>query len=316
MSKIPKDIQEAGLPLPRVLGLELDVLRVNQYERYRKSFPEVTLVDISAEIRLQRSVKSEWELARIEESARIFPLVLEFAKEVLHPGMTEVELEGLLAGKARALGHGGFIRMRGFDSEFYAGAITAGVQAATRSSFDSPVTGQGISIAHPNGASMEQIQMGEPIVVDMVTVVNGYQIDQTRILSIGPLSKELTMAYEMARLVEEKLRRALIPGRVAGEVYEEILTWVCDNTPYEDNFMGYGASRVSYVGHGVGLELDELPTISRGSKEVLKTGMVVAIEPKFVFPSVGVVGIEDTVVIEAELGARYLSVTPRELMVL
>ncbi|MDA8223513.1 MAG: M24 family metallopeptidase [Desulfitobacterium hafniense] len=247
----------------------------------------------------------------------MFPLVLEFAKEVLHPGMTEVELEGLLAGKARALGHGGFIRMRGFDSEFYTGAITAGVRAATQSSFDGPVTGQGISIAHPNGASVEQIiQMGEPIVVDMVTVVNGYQIDQTRILSIGPLSKELTMAYEMARLVEEKLRRALIPGRVAGEVYEEILTWVCDNTPYEDNFMGYGASRVSFVGHGVGLELDELPTISRGSKEVLKTGMVVAIEPKFVFPSVGVVGIEDTVVIEAELGARYLSVTPRELMVL
>ncbi|MCO5388220.1 MAG: aminopeptidase P family protein [Desulfosporosinus sp.] len=141
-------------------------------------------------------------------------------------------------------------------------------------------------------------------------------IDQTRILSIGPLSEELTMAYEMARLVEEKLRRALIPGRVAGEVYEEILTWVRDNTPYEENFMGYGASRVSFVGHGVGLELDELPTISRGSKEVLKTGMVVAIEPKFVFPSVGVVGIEDTVVIEAELGARYLSVTPTELMVL
>jgi Xaa-Pro dipeptidase len=316
VSKIPQYIQDAGLPLPRILGLELDVLPVNQFERYRKTFPNVLLVDVSTEVRLQRAVKSDWELVCLEECAKIYPQVLEFAKKVLHPGMTEVELEGLLASKARSLGHGGYVRMRGFDSELHVGVITAGARAAVPSSFNGPVTGPGISIAHPNGASMAQIQMGEPIVVDMVTVVHGYQIDQTRIVSLGPLSDELKRAYEVARQVEERIRRALVPGRVAGEVYEEILTWVRETTPYEGNFMGYESSRVPFIGHGVGLELDELPTISRGSKEVLKPGMVVAIEPKFVFPGVGVVGIEDTVVIEGEIGARYLSVTPRELLVL
>jgi Xaa-Pro aminopeptidase len=316
MSKIPQYIQEAGLPLPEILGLELDVLPVNQFERYRKLFPGVKFVDISTEVRLQRAVKSKWELERLEESAQIHPKILEFAKEVLHPGMTELELEGLLAGKARALGHGGHVRMRGFDSEFHVGAITSGARAAVTSSFDGPVTGRGISIAHPSGASMAQIKSGEPIVVDMVTVVHGYQIDQTRIFSLGPLSKELLEAYDVAREIEEKIRRALVPGRVAGEVYEEILAWVRENTSYEENFMGYGTNRVSFVGHGVGLDLDELPTISKGSKEVLKPGMVIAIEPKFVFPGVGVVGIEDTVVIEAEMGARYISVSPRELTVL
>jgi len=316
MSKIPKYIREAGLPLPDILGLELDVLPVNQFERYRKIFPDVMLVDVSTEVRLQRAVKSEWELARLEESAQIHTLVLEFAKGVLHPSMTEVELEGLLAGKVRSLGHGGHVRMRSFDSEFHVGAITSGARAAVTGCFDGPVTGQGISIAHPSGASMAQIKSGEPIVVDMVTVVHGYQIDQTRIFSLGPLSKELIKAYEVARKVEEKIRRALVPGRVAGEVYEEILTWVRENTPYEENFMGYGTSRVRFVGHGVGLELDELPTISQGSKEVLKPGMVVAIEPKFVFPGVGVVGIEDTVVIVDEVGAKYISISPRELIIL
>ncbi len=316
MSKIPNYIQEAGLPSPKTLGLELDVLPVNQFERYRKLFPDVKMVDVSTEVRLQRAVKSEWELTRLEESAQIHPKILEYAKEVLHPGMTEVEFEGLLAGKARALGHGGYVRMRGFNSEFHVGAITSGDRSAVTSSFDGPVTGQGISIAHPNGATMARIKSGEPIVVDMVTVVHGYQIDQTRILSIGPLSDELKRAYEVARQVEENIRRALIPGKVAGEVYEEILTWVRENTPYEENFMGYGTSRVRFVGHGVGLELDELPTISKGSKEVLKSGMVVAIEPKFVFPGVGVVGIEDTVVVVDEAGARYISVSPRELTVL
>lgn len=316
MSKIPQYIQEAGLPLPETLGLELDVLPVNQFERYRKIFSDVVMVDVSTEIRLQRAVKSQWELARLDESAQIQPKILEFAREILHPGMTEVELEGLLAGKARALGHGGHVRMRGFDSEFHVGAITSGARAAVTSFFDGPVAGQGVSIAHPSGASMAQIKSGEPIVVDMVTVVHGYQIDQTRIFSLGPLSKELMTAYEVAREVEERIRRALVPGRVAGEVYEEILSWVRENTPYEENFMGYRASRVRFVGHGVGLDLDELPTISKGSKEVLKPGMVVAIEPKFVFPGVGVVGIEDTVVIETEMGARFISIGPRELTVL
>ncbi|TGE35999.1 aminopeptidase P family protein [Desulfosporosinus fructosivorans] len=315
MSKIPKYIKEAGLPIPEIMGLELDVLPVNQFERYRKIFPDVKFVDVSPEVRLQRAVKSKWELARLEESAQIHTLVLEFAKEVLHEGMTEVELEGLLAGKARSLGHGGHVRMRGFDSEFHVGAITSGARAAVSSCFDGAVTGQGVSIAHPTGASMAQIKLGEPIVVDMVTVVHGYQVDQTRILSLGSLSKELREVYEVAKQVEEKIRRALVPGRVAGEVYEEILTWVRENTPYEENFMGYGSSRVRFVGHGVGLDLDELPTISKGAKEVLKPGMVVAIEPKFVFPGFGVVGIEDTVVIVDEEGAKYISSSSRELSI-
>jgi len=316
VSKIPKYIQEAGLPLPGILGLELDVLPVNQFERYHKTFPDALLVDVSTEVRLLRAVKSEWELARLEKSAQIHALVLKFAKEVLHQGMTEVDLEGLLEGKARSLGHGGYVRMRGFDSEFHFCVITSGARAAVPGCFDGPVTGQGISIAHPNGATMAQIKPGESIVVDMVTVVHGYQIDQTRILSLGPLSEELTKAYEVARQVEEKIRVALIPGRVAGEIYEEILTWVRECTPYEENFMGYGTSQVRFVGHGVGLELDELPTISKGSKEVLESGMVVAIEPKFVFPGVGVVGIEDTVVIVDEMGAKYISISPRELTIL
>jgi Xaa-Pro aminopeptidase len=316
ISKIPQYMSDAGLCFPERLGLELDVLPVNQYERYRKLFPAVSLVDISREIRMQRAVKSQWELERLEETAQIYPKVLEYAKEIIHPGMTEVELEGLLEGKARALGHGGHVRMRAFGSEFHVGSITSGPRAAVSSFFDGPVNGQGISIAHPMGASMAQIQKGDAIIVDMVTVVNGYQIDQTRILCLGSLSSELYEAYEVARDIEERIRLSLIPGRVAGEVYEEIIAWVRENTPYEENFMGYGANRVRFVGHGVGLDLDELPTISKGSKEVLKPGMVVAIEPKLVFPDKGVVGIEDTVVVETDKGARYLSMGQRDIIIL
>lgn len=315
LSKLPELIQGAGLPLPTVLGLEFDVLPVANFERYRKLFAGVVFKDLSLVIRRQRAVKSPWEIERLEETAEIYPQVLEYAKEILRPGMTELELDGLLEGKARALGNGGYIRTRGFGSEFHFGSVTAGVRATIPSSFDGPVVGEGLSPEQPIGASAAEIRPGEPIVFDIVTVVRGYQIDQTRILALGDLAPELKEAYQVVRDIEEMLRRALVPGRIAGDVYNEILAWIKDNTPYSENFMGTGAARVSFIGHGVGLELDELPTISRGAKEILVQGMVIAIEPKFVFPGLGVVGIEDTLVVEGPEGARYLSKAPREIIV-
>lgn len=250
----------------------------------------------------------------MQEAAEIYPQVLAYARTILRPGMTELELEGLLEGKARALGNGGYVRMRGFGSEFHFGAVTAGERATIPSSFDGPVVGQGLWPEQPAGASEAEIRTGEPIVVDTVNVVRGYQVDQTRMLAIGDLSEELKKAYALACEIEEILRRALVPGRTTGEVYDEVLTWVKENTPYSENFMGYGPSRVSFVGHGVGLELDELPTISRGAREVLVPGMVIAIEPKFVFPGVGVVGIEDTVVVADADGARFITKAPQEII--
>lgn len=314
LSKIPELIQGSGLPLPQVLGLEFDVLPVAQFERYRKLFPTVALKDISGAIRRQRAVKSAWEIERLQEAAEIYPQVLEYAQTILRPGMTELELDGLLEGKARALGNGGYVRTRGFGSEFHFGAVTAGARAAVPSSFDGPAVGQGLWPEQPSGASEAEILAGEPIVVDTVNVVRGYQVDQTRILAMGDLSEELKKAYALACEIEEILCRNLVPGQTAGEVYDKIIAWVKENTPYSENFMGYGPSRVSFVGHGVGLELDELPTISRGAKEVLVPGMVIAVEPKFVFPGVGVVGIEDTVVVADAEGARYITKAPKEIL--
>jgi len=316
ISKIPGFIQGSKLPLPTVLGLELDVLPVNQYERYRKVFPEVHFIDVSPLVRLQRATKSEWELARLAETAQIFPKLLDYAQGILRPGLTEIEFEALLEQKARFLGHEGLIRTRGFGAELHFGVLFSGPRAALPGYFDGFACGQGASIAMPMGASKAVIQEGEPIVLDFGIVVNGYQIDQTRIMALGYLSPELLAAHETALEIEERLRKALIPGRIAGEIYEEIIAWVRDNTPYEQNFMGFGHGRVSFVGHGIGIELDELPTISRGSKEVLVSGMVVAIEPKFVFPGIGSVGIEDTSVVEGAEGARYISLTARNPIII
>lgn len=314
ISKIPQLISTAGHSIPQVLGMEYDVLPVTNFERYRKAFGEIKFVDISYSLRLLRAVKSEWEISQMEETGKIFSKVLEYVPTILRPGMTEVELESLLEMKARVLGHETMLRTRGFNFEFHLGGVVAGARAGMPSYFDGPIAGLGASFAHPMGPSRTSIQSGEPIVMDLALAKNGYQIDTTRMLVIGELSDKFLKAYEMSLMVEEKIRQAVVPGRIAGEVYDEILAWVEKETPYSENFMGFGSSRVRFVGHGIGLELDELPTLSKGAKEVLQPGMTISVEPKFVFPGEGAIGIEDTLVVEGKGGARYLCSASREII--
>lgn len=314
ISKLPELITTEGHPLPKIMGMEYDVLPVANFNRYRKAFNETKLVDISYSLRLLRAVKSEWEITQIEETGKIFSALLEYVPTVLRPGMTEVEFEGLLEAKARILGHETMLRVRGFGFEFHLGAVVAGAQAAIPSYFDGPIAGLGASFAHPLGASRTPIQSGEPIVIDLALAKKGYQIDTTRMLVLGNLSEKFQKAYETSLVVEERIRQALIPGRITGEVYDEILAWVQKETPFGENFMGFGSNQVRFVGHGIGLELDELPTISKGAREVLQPGMTIAIEPKFVFPGEGAIGVEDTLVVEGQEGARYLCSAPRALV--
>lgn len=314
ISKIPQLLAGAHLKNPKVLGMEFDVLPVANFERYSKAFNETRFVDISYPLRLFRAVKSEWEIAQISETGKIYTSLLEYVPTILRAGMTEIELEGLLELKARTLGHETMIRVRGFGSEFHLGGVIAGDRAALPSYFDGPLAGLGASYTHPMGASPTPIAANEPIIMDLALMKLGYQIDTTRVLVIGQLSDEFRVAYETSLEIEERTRKALVPGRIAGEVYEEILSWVQKETPYAANFMGFGATQVKFVGHGIGLELDELPTISKGAKEVLQQGMTIAIEPKFVFPGRGAIGVEDTLVIDEGNGARYLCLGSHDIV--
>ncbi|ACL20878.1 M24 family metallopeptidase [Desulfitobacterium hafniense] len=314
MSKLPELIMEHGHPLPKVMGLEYDVLPVANYLRYEKLFSQTKLMDISYPLRLFRAVKSAEEIARLEENGRVYAQLLEYASTVLRPGMTEIELEGLLEAKARTLGHETMLRTRAFGFEFHFGGVVAGPQGAISGYFDGPVTGLGASYAHPLGPSHSPIQAGDMVMMDLVIAQEGYQADATRMLVIGEPSQKMAEAYQLSCEIQERARLALIPGRKTGDVYAELVDWVERETPYAGNFMGYGQNRVRFIGHGVGLELDELPTISKGAQEILAPGMTIAVEPKFIFPGEGAVGVEDTLVIEGEKGARFLTHAPKSIL--
>ena len=113
---------------------------------------------------------------------------------------------------------------------------------------------------------------------------------------IGDLDPELQRAYDVAEQVLRATEARLQPGVIAEHLYLLALDQV-QEAGLSAHFMGYGADQVKFLGHGIGLEIDELPVLAKGFKYPLAPGMVIAIEPKFTFPGRGVVGIEDTYLI-------------------
>jgi len=312
--KIPACLSEYGYALPKVLGMELDVLPVNLYNQYRSIFPETKIVDISTEIRLIRAVKSTYEIDKIKQAAHFSDMVAEKVKEYLTPGKKEITLAGELEGYARSLGHQGIVRMRMWGSELFYGHLMAGAGAAVPSYLASPTGGQGVSALIGQGAGFKKIKPHEPVLVDYVFALDGYLSDHARIFSIGKLPDKLLVAHEAMLSIQEAVKDKARPGVLTGDLYDFMIS-LAKEKGYEEYFMGAGDRRIRFTGHGIGLELDEYPFIAKGQKLRLAEGMIIALEPKTIFPGLGVVGIENTHLV-TEKGLISLTEYPDTITIL
>lgn len=314
LRQLPETIAAAGLPSPGRLGLELDVLPVNTYFQYQKLFPEAALGDISTEIRLIRAIKSPYEIDKIRAAAALADLVAARVSELLVAGKTEIALAGEVEGYARSLGHQGIVRMRMWGSELFYGHLLSGDAAAVPSYLASPTGGEGVSSAVAQGSGRKKIARHEPVLVDYVFALDGYLADHARIFSLGELAPELMAAHQAMLAIQEEVKAQALPGVVTGELYE-LMVARAEEAGYGESFMGVGERRIRFTGHGVGLELDEFPFIAKGQKLELAAGMVIALEPKTIFPGKGVVGIENTHLV-TESGLKPLTKFPDAIQIL
>ncbi len=286
------------IPAGSRFGLELDVLPANLYFRYRKLFDTFDLVDVSPLIRRLRAVKSPYEIGLMRQAAALSTAMFNYAREIITAGMTEIELAAQLEAFVRARGHQGAVRMRTFNQEMFYDQIMCGANAAAPSYFDGPTGGNGLSAAYPQGAGRGPIRRNETIFIDFVTVLDGYMVDQTRIFCLGQLPEKLRFAHRIALQIKEELMQKGKAGSSGRDLYEHALS-LAAGAGLEDYFMG-AEEKIKFIGHGVGLELDELPVIARNFDLVLEPGMVIALEPKFIFPRLGVVGVEDTFIVRPD----------------
>ncbi|MEK6195707.1 MAG: aminopeptidase P family protein, partial [Deltaproteobacteria bacterium] len=216
-----------------------------------------------------------------------------FAATVIRDGVPEIEIAGILEAETRRLGHQGLIRMRLWGSELFYGHFMSGWSAAVPSSLASPTGGAAMSPAFAQGPGMKKIERGEPILFDYVFTFQGYLADHTRIYCLGQLPDNLVAAHETMLELQALIALEARPGKRAHELYDLALDFVT-RKGYETLFMGGDDQRVGFIGHGIGLELDEFPFIAAGQKMTLQEGMIIALEPKLIFPGQGVVGIENT----------------------
>ena len=305
---LPGALSACGLAGGR-LGLELDVLPAALYFGYARRLDGFELADCSPAIRRLRSVKSAWEVANVRAAADMLARVPEWVARHARPGMAERELSAELERELRIAGHQGVVRFRGFNQELFYGSVLAGPSAAVPGATETPIVGPGPNVSVSKGASARPIARGEPIVVDLCGSHEGYLADQTRTFSFGPLDDRFREAHAAARDILHRVAEAAAPGATGAALYDRSLE-LADGM---EGFMGAGSERVSFVGHGFGLEIDELPLLARGWDEPLAEGMVFALEPKFVFPGEGAVGIENSYLVTSG-GAEALTSAAEELV--
>jgi Xaa-Pro dipeptidase len=315
MKELAPAVEQAcgGAP-PRRLGMELDVLPANTFFFYdEKLFPKQQIVDVSGLIRQVRMIKSAWELEMMHGAAAISRAVADAVPRLLREGASELELSAELETVARKAGHLGLIRLRGFNMDMYFGHVLSGPEAALSSYADAPTGGPGLSPAFGQGPGHRLIGRNELVSVDTMLNHNGYLNDQTRNYAIGPPSQKLRDAYRLAQEIHVRLRERARPGTVTGELYDGIWEWV-EQAGWHEVFMGHDATRVKFIGHGLGLEVDEFPFIAQGQKLFLAEGMTFAFEPKFIIPGVGIAGLENTYRVTAT-GLESLNTASEELII-
>ena len=312
--KIPEILRERGYDIPKVLGMELDVLPVNLYFQYKKIFPKASIIDISTDIRLIRAVKSRYELMRMKNAAEMSDKLAAKVPDLLEEGKPEIKMAGELEAYARSLGHQGFVRMRLWGSELFYGHIMSGPSAAVPSYLASPTGGSGTSSATAQGPGFNKIKRNESVLVDYVFGLNGYLSDHTRIFSIGPPPDKLIKAHEAMLELQNTAKKKAVPGMVAGDLYELMIN-MADEMGYKEYFMGAGDRKIKFTGHGLGLELDEFPFIAKGQPLPLKRGMVIALEPKIIMPGIGVAGIENTHVV-TDNGLESLTKSREDIVII
>lgn len=296
--QIPSLLRSAGLPLPRRLLLEADQLTFSNATRLQAALEMTELVSISGELRRLRAVKSAYELKQIRESARVHQQVYELIPSLYRKGMTDMELQIEIERQMRLHGSVGIFRSFGENMDIFMGSMLAGDNAQTASPFDYALGGGGISPLLPLGANGTKLLPGMTLMVDMAGNYRPWMDDMSRTFVIEEAPDIAWEAHQLsidiARVIEQSTRAGTPCANLC--LLAEEMVQERGLQPY---FMGT-SQQAKFIGHGVGLEINEPPVLTPRSKEILETGMAIAVEPKFVLPGIGAVGIENSYIVQAD----------------
>ncbi|MDR1630385.1 MAG: M24 family metallopeptidase [Oscillospiraceae bacterium] len=295
--------------------LEFEVVPYGMLTRMRKYFQMSSLTSVDRMLNKTRSVKTPYELFWTEQSGKMHDkMMMEAVPRILREGMSEAEFIGELKAAMMRYDFQGWLRFQMFATEGDVGQIGFGENSLYPTNFDGPGGARGNSAAVPvSGSHRRHLKKGDLVFVDVGFGIGGYQTDKTQVFSFGAEPESyIKNIHRLCMDIQDNTAAFMVPGAVPSQIYAEIMATLRQ----EDlvNFMGFGRRSVKFLGHGVGLYIDEYPVIAKGFDEPLAENMVIALEPKKGIAGVGMVGVEETYVIEAG-GARALTGGNREILV-
>jgi Xaa-Pro aminopeptidase len=308
-----RDVAAGMGRLPPAVYLETDLVPVSQLQRMQKHLPFTDVRPVDGEVSAVRAVKSRYELSLMEHAGKIHRRVLEdLVPGMLREGIDEVSFGCDLYSLMVKEGHQGIIRFGGFN-EMVLGQIGFGTSSICPICVDTPGGVAGMHPAVPQmGSRDRKLRKGDLVVIDIGCGYKGYLTDKTLSYMFGdPIPEKAIEEHFRCVEIQDKLASMLKPGAIPSEIYRTVMAGL--EPEFLTTFMGSGKHRVKFLGHGIGLWIDELPVIAQGFDEPLEEGMVLALEPKKGIPDVGLVGIENTFAVTPQ-GGRSLTGTSRGLL--
>ena len=305
-------LKECGLPLPVKLMLEGDELPFTEYNRLAACFPETEVVSCgTALIRQARSIKTPIEIEMFRRSGIAHAKAYEQIPSVYQPGMTDRQLSVEIERLMRLEGCLGIFRVFGQSMEIFMGSLLAGDNAAVPSPYDFALGGKGLDPSLPGGVSGTLLQAGQCFMVDMGGNFYGYMGDMSRVFSIGKLPEQAYAAHQTCLEIQEEIVAMAKPGTVCEDMYNRAIE-IVTKAGFADYFMGVD-QKAKFIGHGIGLEINEMPVLAPRMKQELEPGMVFALEPKIVLPGIGPVGIENSWAVTTD-GLEKLTLCKEEII--
>ncbi|MDE5970079.1 MAG: Xaa-Pro peptidase family protein [Muribaculaceae bacterium] len=309
---IPAILAENGITIGEKVGLERDNSSWSTIHRLSKVFEDREICNIDHVLLAARSVKTPTEIALIAESGIRQTEVYRKIPSLYQPGMTDIDLQIEIERQLRLAGCLGQFRIAGDSMELFMANILVGDNADNPSPYDFAMGGHGAHPSLPVGADGTVIKRGHTVMVDANGNFTGYMTDMTRVFAFGEISDMARRAHECSRKICHTLAEIARPGIEAKYLFEKAIEIVKEEG-LEDYFMGH-RQHAGFIGHGVGIQINEHPVIAPRSRDILREGNVIALEPKFVIPGTGAVGIENTYVVIADSPMQCLTTAPEEIL--
>ncbi len=314
ISEMPGTLEDYGYAVAR-LGVGEATVPVSIFRMVSKAFSQSLFEDISLILSIIRSVKSDYEVGLIREAGKRHKAIYDQIPNMIEEGMTEWELGSAIHAEMLKLGYTGISRLAAFNSELFLGVISFAESGNYPTASVGPGGVTGLSPAFPLLGGTRRLRHGETIFVDTGFSHEGYFTDKTRIFAFGSPQARAVEAHNICLEIQEAVRCRLKPGAIPSEIYEEAYQAEVFPRNFQDNFMGFGSNQVPFLGHGIGLAIDEFPAIARKIDTPLEKNMVIAVEPKKGIEGIGLVGIENTFLV-SEQGGEKLTPGSDEMMIL